>query len=134
MHPVAPADADEPSEALVTAEASETPTPSPTPTPVAADPADPSTWLIDAEGIGPLRRALPIDEAVALMPGYIVGTCPNPAVRFLRTDDITDPSIALAAADDGRVVRVLLVDSTGPADSRRHPHRLDGGRRDGRIS
>lgn len=115
----APADAGEPSTAPVAADASTTPTTTPTPTPtpaaVAADPADPSTWLIDAEGIGPLRLGMPLDEAVALLPGYTVGTCPNPSVRFFRTDDITEPSLAIAAADHGGLGLISLVDSTGPA-------------------
>lgn len=111
----APADASEPSEAPVTAAASETPTPSPTPTPVDADPANAATWLIDADGVGPFKLGMPLDEAVALMPGYTVETCPNPVVRFLRADSATDPSITLASAADGRLVHVTLHDSTQPA-------------------
>lgn len=115
----APADAGEPHETPVVDDASATPTPSstpsPTPAPVVPDPADAATWLIDAEGIGPLRLGMPIDEAVALMAGYTVETCANPSVRFLRTDDITEPSLAFAAADDGRLSLVMLLDSTGPA-------------------
>ncbi|MFE6256283.1 hypothetical protein [Agromyces sp. NPDC057865] len=100
------------------------PTPTPTPTEPAspppgggADPADPSTWLIDAGGIGPLRLGMPLDAAVAAMPGYVVGTCPNPAVRFLRSDspDLSDVSFALASGDDGNLALISLHDTPKPA-------------------
>lgn len=103
-----------------------TPTPSPTPAPTAApapapapdqgaDPANPSGWLIDATGIGPLELGVPLDQAAASLPGYTVGTCPNPAVRFLRADDASGPSLAIAAGADGNVALITLSEGTGPA-------------------
>ncbi|MGW4928653.1 hypothetical protein ACWEOH_05810 [Agromyces sp. NPDC004153] len=103
-----------------------TPTPSPTPAPTAtpapasapdqgADPANPSGWLIDATGIGPIELGVPLDQAAASLPGYTVGTCPNPAVRFLRSDDASAPSLAIAAGADGAVALITLSEGTGPA-------------------
>ncbi|SIO09409.1 hypothetical protein [Agromyces cerinus] len=108
-----PADAGEPSTPVVTAEPS--PAPTPTPAPVEADPADPSTWLIDADGIGPFELGMPLDAAVALVPDYTVETCPNPAVRFLGSETASSPTIILVAADDGGLAEVTLSGSTQPA-------------------
>lgn len=90
------------------------PTPEPTPDAV-ADPADPSTWLIDAEGIGPVRLGMTLDEAIAAMPGYAVSTCPNPVVRFLEPEGAAGAQLAIAAGNDGSVALVTLSDSDGPA-------------------
>ena len=125
----APADAPTPTPTLGNAaKPTKTPTPSATPAPTPTesaspapvtgpDPADPSTWLIDAGGIGPLRLGMPLDAAVAAMPGYVVGTCPNPAVRFLRSDspDLSDVSLALASGNDGNLALISLNDTPEPA-------------------
>jgi hypothetical protein len=80
-----------------------------------ADPADPSTWLIDAEGIGPVQLGMTLDEAVAAMPGYDVGTCPNPNVRYLASGDAAGTLVGLASDDNGNVALVSVTDSDGPA-------------------
>ena len=49
------------------------------------------------------------------MPDYTVATCPNPAVRFLRADDSSAPSLAIAAGADGNVALITLSEGTGPA-------------------
>lgn len=90
------------------------PTPEPTPDAV-ADAADPSTWLIDAEGIGPVRLGMTLDEAIAAMPGYAVSTCSNPVVRFLEPEGAAGAQLAIAAGNDGSVALVTLSDSDGPA-------------------
>jgi len=44
-----------------------TATPTPTPSPV-EDPADPSTWIVTEEGIGPIKLNAPFSDAVAQLP------------------------------------------------------------------
>lgn len=42
--------------------------PTPSPTPSAADPADPSTWVVTQEGMGPFRLGASFADASALVP------------------------------------------------------------------
>lgn len=59
---------------------SATPTPTPTPEPVANDPADPSTWIIRGDGVGPVSVGAPRDSAGAVLPGWELAaeqTCDN---------------------------------------------------------
>lgn len=86
----------------------------PTATSPVNDPADPMTWVINAEGIGPLRLGTPLDAAVAMLPGYAVSSCPNPAVRMMHNNSPTEPTLQLAADDDGLLSLITLYNSTGP--------------------
>ncbi|MFF9564892.1 hypothetical protein ACF1AJ_16215 [Leifsonia sp. NPDC014704] len=47
-----------------------TPTPTPTPTAAAPDPADPSTWTIDFNGVGPFRLSMPIVSVPSAASGF----------------------------------------------------------------
>lgn len=108
-----------PASPIATASTSATPSPAPTPPStsesLAVDPADPSTWRIGDEGIGPLHLGIPLDAAVALLPDYIADGCPNPNVRFLRADESTDPLLAIAAGPDGNVALITLYNAVGPS-------------------
>ncbi len=103
--------------------ASETPTPTatptltPTPTPVAApDPADPSSWLISADGIGPIERGAAYPEAIDSLTGlYSVepsGLCP--ARVYLKHPDNAGLRVILSA-DGSAVHRVSVSSSTRDA-------------------
>ncbi|GIT78911.1 hypothetical protein LLS1_05800 [Leifsonia sp. LS1] len=47
----------------------ETPTPTPTPTPTSTlDPADPATWTIGFDGVGPVKLGLPLTEVNGVTP------------------------------------------------------------------
>jgi hypothetical protein len=59
---------------------SATPTPTPTPEPVPNDPADPSTWIIDGNGVGPVAIGAGRDGVGAVLPGWTLDpeqTCDN---------------------------------------------------------
>lgn len=56
-----------------TGQATSSPSPTTTPTPTAEpteDPADPSTWIIDADGVGPIDIGTAVSQLPALLPGY----------------------------------------------------------------
>jgi hypothetical protein len=90
--------------------------PTPTGTPVAAwDPADPTTWVISAEGVGPLRLGDDIAEAVAAIPAFpepddAAANCGNPAITLLGPPGAStaDGGILLAAAETGEIVAVAV--------------------------
>ncbi|GAA2452327.1 hypothetical protein [Agromyces soli] len=95
--------------------ASETPTPSatttpaPTPTTAAPDPSDPSSWLISADGIGPIERGAAYPGAIdALTEFYSVepsGLCPE--LVYLRRDDAAD--VLVIRSEDGSSVHRVWV-------------------------
>lgn len=63
-----------------TASSTPTPTPTPTPEPVANDPADPGTWIIRGDGVGPVYVNTARDGAGAVLPGWALDpeqTCNN---------------------------------------------------------
>ena len=76
----------EPPSAGTTPPQAETQTATPTPTPTAPveDPNDPSTWIIDGDGIGPVSIGTPVSDLPALLPGFSDATqvehCPWVAV------------------------------------------------------
>lgn len=93
-----------------TATPTPTPTLTPTPTPVAApDPADPSSWLISADGIGPIERGAAYPEAIDSLTGlYSVepsGLCPE--LVYLRRDGAAD--VLVIRSEDGSSVRRIWV-------------------------
>lgn len=99
---------------------SASPTPSVTPTPTAAelDPADPSTWVIDADGIGPLRLGDARDDALAAAPQFVPVSgpaCADPDVEFLGEPGATrqDARITLEFEGD-ELVAIRLAGVDGP--------------------
>ncbi|WP_285464769.1 hypothetical protein [Agromyces sp. NBRC 114283] len=87
-----------------------TPTLTPTPTPVAApDPADPSSWLISADGIGPIERGAAYPDAIdSLTELYSVepsGLCPE--LVYLRRDGAAD--VLVIRSEDGSLVHRVWV-------------------------
>ncbi|MCD1573386.1 hypothetical protein K7H02_18450, partial [Agromyces mediolanus] len=90
-----------------------TPTLTPTPTPVAApDPADPSSWLISADGIGPIERGAAYPEAIDSLTGlYSVepsGLCPE--LVYLKHPD--KAGLLVILSDDGSAVHRVSVSSS----------------------
>lgn len=90
-----------------------TPTLTPTPTPVAApDPADPSSWLISADGIGPIERGAAYPEAIdSLTELYSVepsGLCPE--LVYLKHPD--KAGLLVILSDDGSAVHRVSVSSS----------------------
>lgn len=99
---------------------SPTPSASPTPTAVEADPADPSTWVIDAEGIGPWQLGDARDDVLALGTAYVPttdGSCFNPAVVFLGEPGTStaDAPLLLAFDQQDELVAVAVSGLDQPA-------------------
>lgn len=90
------------------------PSPSTEPSPSAsvpgADPADPAAWVIDAEGMGPLRLGMPIADARAALPDD--ESCHDWAY-FARAGDSGSQSIVYAETD-GVVRHIESSLSDGP--------------------
>jgi len=100
--------------------ASASPTPAPTsPTPT-VDPADVSTWVISASGIGPIERGAAYPEVLDELTTFAVEPstlCPE-LVRLERADTAT---VLLILSDDGATVERVWVfssvrDPGGPHD------------------
>ncbi|MGA1835775.1 hypothetical protein VD659_02470 [Herbiconiux sp. 11R-BC] len=100
--------------AAPTATASPAPTPSATPaSPAAAapDPADPSTWLIDFAGIGPMTIGTPLAEVQAAIALPVDQCLPNTA--WYSVEGGAD--VAATAADGGLVSAALVEGGGSPA-------------------
>lgn len=84
----------------------ESPTPSATPTAVAADPGDVTTWMVTAEGIGPLERNVAYSDSVSGLAGFEASEmCPG--VMTLSTEGAGQFAIVLG--DDGVNTRSVWV-------------------------
>jgi len=109
----APAPTPAPTTAVPTATPTTTPAPSPSPTssPTAAGPAyapdDPSTWIIDFDGVGPVKLGETIDEVVASIP--VAGeSCRPGVVQFFGSSIVAMGGSADADAPSGGDAPVLL--------------------------
>ena len=98
---------------------SPTPTATADPAPV-QDPADLSTWIISADGIGPLRLGQKLDEVIAAATALTEiskdrNRCPNPAATFLGSpgQTMSDSDVLVLADESGTVFGIDLV-SPGP--------------------
>jgi hypothetical protein len=83
------------------------PTASPSPTADGEDPADPSTWLVTADRIGPLRLGMPIDDARSIAPE--VEACHDRAFFFR-----SGAENMIYAQEDGALVQIYSDLSDGP--------------------
>ncbi len=126
------------------AEASST-SPSATPTPV-QDPADPTTWIVSADGVGPARLGQSVAGAVAAMSSYVdvsdPAGCPNPRVTFLGPagSTVANAPLLLIADEQGSLVGIAFtesgprtvdgigVGSTAAAVAQAYPHAVPGTR------
>ena len=94
-----------------------TPTPSVTVDPASLqNPADPTTWSISADGIGPARLGAKLADAMAATTAYVDltdrSTCPNTRVPLLGTPAAPD-GMLLDTDANGTVIGIAL-DATGP--------------------
>jgi hypothetical protein len=85
-----------------------TPTPSPTPTvaPVPLDPADPSTWVIGFDSVGPLVPGMTPDAALAAAVGYESSSYEGCRVVFADREGY--PSLALTYWPDDVINRIIV--------------------------
>lgn len=94
---------------------SPTTTPDTTPEPTVAsttpppDPADPSTWIVSQDGMGPFTIGMPFDEALAVVPGMTDG-CGR--AYFLLPDRLILARATLA--DDAPLMVVQWSRADGP--------------------
>ncbi|WP_199245835.1 hypothetical protein [Leifsonia sp. AG29] len=115
-----------------------TPTPTPTPTPTATptpipthtepaeDPADPSTWIIGFDGVGPFRLGQTFGSQAHEAPGFVDRTdaiCTD-SYLWLRS---TASSIGLVGATDGsQRTAAIEVGSSGWPDRATSPATAEG--------
>jgi len=88
-------------------------------TPAAADPAAPwSEWQITADGVGPVRLGVELDQAIAAVPGARVeeSAWEGGPTRVISPDD--SASILLEVQDEGTVVAAISVGSANIAGDR----------------
>lgn len=97
-------------------------TPSATPTATVSqvqDPADPTTWIISADGVGPARLGQSVKDVEAAFPGYVDvsdrNSCPNPLITFFGPagSTTTDAPLLLAADETGSLIGIALTEA-GP--------------------
>jgi hypothetical protein len=88
-----------------------------TPTPTVSqvqDPADPTTWVISAEGVGPARLGQSLTNVEAAFPGYVDvsdrNECPNTLVTFLGPAGSTmaDSPLLLVADETGSLIGIAV--------------------------
>jgi hypothetical protein len=100
----------------VTSDAPSSPAAS-TPAAAAQDPADPSTWIISAEGIGPMRLGDTGTQAIAATTAYVnvsdPAACPNPRAIFLGPagSTVSNAPVVLATDENGKVVGIASGDA-----------------------
>ena len=74
----------------------------------AQDPADPSTWMVTAEGLGPILLGTDVAAYAAVGPyGEVPSDCPNPAVHVLEGEGFGQ--ILIVTGDDLSAVREVTV-------------------------
>lgn len=101
--------------ATVTATPTPTPTPTltPTPTPTVAapvqDPADPSTWVIGFQGVGPISLGAPLDEQESALPSFSDDTDPLCTAAYRWLNGATGVRIVLVKATDGTDATAAIV-------------------------
>lgn len=86
------------------------PTESAAPAPsVSIDPADPSTWIISADGIGPIALGQSLDEATLALSSFTEQDlgCDNPGVRLYTAPGA--PTVALFLANTGPTVAGIRI-------------------------
>ncbi|MFK4730689.1 hypothetical protein ROT00_13445 [Agromyces mediolanus] len=107
---------------------SSTPTPTPTETEAAPDPADPSGWLISADGIGPIERGAPYPEAISSLTDlYSVepsGLCPE--LVYLKHPEKAE-LLVIRSEDGASVYRVWAFSSARDAGGLRNGGATDAG-------
>ncbi len=99
-----------------TADAADSPSATPDPGSV-QNPADPTTWQISANGIGPVHLGEKLTDAVAATTAYVEvtdrTTCPNTAVTLLGAPAGAAESMVLNTDAGGTVIGIGL-EATGP--------------------
>lgn len=85
----------------------------------AQDPADPTTWIISADGVGPARLGQSLKDVEAAFTGYVDvsdhNACPNPLITFLGPAGSTmADSPLLLDTDETGVVVGIAVSKVGP--------------------
>lgn len=109
-------------ETTVAADPGTTTPASATPTSAVQDPADPATWIISAQGVGPLLLGEKAGDAALAVPGYRDVTdrnaCPNTRVTFIGPAGTSSQNapILLLSDDSGSLAGVAL-SAVGPKTS-----------------
>ncbi|MET3565305.1 hypothetical protein ABIC47_000776 [Leifsonia sp. 563] len=91
-----------------------TPTPTPTSTPIPAvpvqDPADPSTWVIGFDGVGPFKLEAPFDAQRAVAPTLKDVTEQICSASYLDLEATSDLVVRIAGSQDGgqRTAAIVL--------------------------
>jgi hypothetical protein len=91
--------------------------PTPTPTPIAVDLTDPSSWVIDFTGVGPLAIGQAISETdqstTAFTVSGVFDSCPSPIRSFDRPGF---PNLVIAGSSDDGLIELIALEG-GPASS-----------------
>lgn len=88
--------------------ASSTPTTAATDSPADIDDSDPASWIISAEGIGPVRLGQTLDDAALALAAFTPQTVPCDNVNY-RMYVLTDSLQLTIATADGATVRGVAV-------------------------
>ncbi len=91
--------------------------PSPSPTSLAVDLADPSSWVIEFTGVGPLAIGQSIDgtapSMIAFTASGVFDSCPTPIRSFDRTGF---PNLVFAGSSDDGLIELIALEG-GPTSA-----------------